>query len=62
MPTIQTGSPEETSAEDIIKDLDITDKLREAAAIHIASYQQRLASWHNLRVMPRTFKFGELVL
>ena len=62
MPTIRMGIPEEASIEAIIKDLDTTDKLREAAAMCIASYQQRLASWHKWRVKPRTFKARELVL
>ena len=62
MPTIRIGIPEETSTKAIIKDLDTVDELREAAAICIASYQQRLASWHNQRVKPCTFKAGELVL
>ena len=62
MPTIRTGIPEETSTEAIIKDLDMADELLEVAAICIASYQQRLESWHNRRVKPRTFKVGDLVL
>ena len=62
MPTIQTGISEEASTEAIIKDLDTANELREAATICIASYQQRLASWHNRRVKPRTFKAKELVL
>ena len=62
IPTIRIGIPEETSTEAIIKDLDTADELREAAAIHISSYQQRLASWYSLRVKSRTFKTGELFL
>ena len=59
---IQIRIPKETSTEAIIKNLDKADKLREAVAVCIASYQQRLASWHNRRVKLCTFKAGELVL
>ena len=62
MPTIRKGVPEEASIEAIIKDLDMADKLREVAAVHIASYQQRLVKLHNRRVRSRTFKVRELVL
>ena len=62
MQTIRTRIPEETSTESIIKDLDTTDELREAATICIASYQRRLVSWHNWRVKPHTFKAEELIL
>ena len=40
----------------------MTQELREAAAVRIVSYQQRLASLHNQCVKPRTFKVGDLVL
>ena len=62
MPTIRAEVPEEASTEAIIKYLDTVDELREAATMCIASYQQRLASWHNRRVKPLTFKTRELVL
>ena len=62
MPTIRTEIPEEVNTKVIIKDLDTADELREVAAIHISSYQQRLESLHNRRIKPRTFKDGELVL
>ena len=62
MPTVQTEIPEEANTEAIIKDLDTYDELREATAVHIASYQQRLASLHNQHVKPRTFKVGDLVI
>ena len=61
MPTIRIEISEEENVEVITKDLDIIDKLREAAAVRIASYQQRLANLHNRCVKPRTFKVGELV-
>ena len=58
MPTIRTKVPKEVNAEAITKELDTTDKLREAAAVSIASYQQRLENLHNWRVKSRTFKVG----
>ena len=62
MPTIRTKIPEEANTKVVIKDLDTTDELREAAVVRIASYQQRLSNLHNRRVKPRTFKTKELVL
>ena len=62
MPTIRVEVPKEASTEAIIKDLDMADELREAAIVHINSYQQRLASWNNRCVKPRTFKTEVLVL
>ena len=62
MPTIQIELPEEANVEAITKDLDTIDELREAAGVHIASYQHRLANLHNRRVKSITFKARELVL
>ena len=62
MPTIPTEVPEEASTEAIIKDLDMTDELREVAIVRIASYHQRLSSWHNRHVKPCMFKAGESIL
>ena len=62
MPAIRTETLKEANIEVVVKDLDMVDELREAAAVRIASYQQRLASLHNRRVKPRTFKTSELVL
>ena len=55
MPTLQTEIPEEANSEAITKDLDMTDELREAAVVRIASYQQRLTNLYNIQVKPRTF-------
>ena len=62
MPTIRTQVSEEANTKAVITDLDTTNELREAVVVRIASYQQRLASLHNKRVNPRTFKAGDLVL
>ena len=53
--------PKKANAKAVVKDLDITDELREAAAVRITSYQQRLGNLHNRRVKPRTFLPRELV-
>ena len=62
MPNIQTYISKEANDEAITKDLDTIDELREAAAVRIASYQQRLVNVHNQHVKPCAFKAGELVL
>ena len=40
----------------------MADKLREVAAMRIASYQQRLINLYNRHVKPRAFQAGDLVL
>ena len=62
IPTLRTEIPEETNAEAVTKDLDMTDELREATVVRIVSYQQRLTNMYNRRVKPHTFQDGDLVL
>ena len=38
VPTLRTKIPEKSNAESIVKDLDMTDELREVVAVHITSY------------------------
>ena len=40
----------------------MSDVKREAAAIRITSYQRHLARSYNIRVKPRVFRLGDLVL
>ena len=62
MPTLRIKIPGRTNTEAITKDLDMVDELREATAIRIALYQQRMMNLYNMRVRPRTFQSGDLVL
>ena len=62
LPTVRTTTPESENAESVVRDLDTSDELREAAAIRIASYQRHLANSYNKRVKPRVFQQGDLVL
>ena len=62
LPTVRTDMPEPANEELIIKELDTSDELREAAEIREASYQRRLENFYNKRVKPRTFQLGDLVL
>ena len=62
MATLRTRISEEANVEVITKDLDMANELRKAAVVRIASYQQRLANLYNMRVKPRTFQDGDLVL
>ena len=61
MPTLRTKIHEKANVEVVSKDLDMTDELREAATVRIASYQQRLTNLYNRRVKQRTFLDGDLV-
>ena len=60
--TIRTATPELENAESVVKELDTSDELREAALIRITSYQRHLANSYNKRVKPRVFQPGDLVL
>ena len=62
LPTIRTDTPKSGNAESVVRELDASDELREAAAIRIASYHCRLANSYNKRVKPQMFQPGDLVL
>ena len=62
MPTLRIEVPGTAKAEVISKDLDMVDELREAAAIRIASYQQRMANLYNKHIKSCAFRAGDLVL
>ena len=62
LPTMRTTTPESENAESVVKELDASDELWEAATIRIASYQRRLANSYKKRVKPRVFQSGDLVL
>ena len=52
MPTLRTNIPEKSNTESVIKELDMADELRKAAAMRIASYHHRLENLYNRRVKP----------
>ena len=62
LPTIRTATPESKNAGSVVRELDTSDELREAAAIRVASYQSRLANSYNKRGKPWVFQSGDLVL
>ena len=62
LPTIRTDTPESGNVESVVRELDASDELREAAAIRIASYHRRLANSYNKQVKPQMFQPGDLVL
>ena len=53
---------EKANTEAIAKDLDMTDELCEAAAIRIASYQQRITNLYNRHVRQHAFQARYLFL
>ena len=62
MPTLRNDLLEQSNAETVIKDLDTTNELREAAVVQITSYHIRLANLYNKCVKLRMFQPGDLVL
>ena len=62
VPILQTETPEKANTEVIVKDLDMTNELREATAVCIASYQQRMTNLYNKHVKRCAFQAGDLVL
>ena len=53
---------EKANTEVIAKDLDMADELRDAADVHMTSYQQRMTNLYNRHVKPRAFQAGDMVL
>ena len=62
MPMIQNEVPRTANVEAISKDLDMADEVLEAAAKHIASYQQRMEYLFNRHIKLLAFQAGDLVL
>ena len=62
LPTNRTATPESENAESIARELDMSNEQREAAVIHITSYQRRLSNSYNIRVKPRVLRPSDLVL
>ena len=58
---LQTDLAEQSNAEIVIKDLNTTDELCEAAAMRIASYHNRLANLYNRRMKTHMFQSGDMV-
>ena len=61
VPTLRTEILEKANAEVVTKDLDMTDELRKATTMRMATYQQRLVNLYNKHVKPRAFRGGDLV-
>ena len=55
LPTIRIVTPDSENVESIVRELDVSDELREAVAIRITSYQRCLEKSYNRRVKPRKF-------
>ena len=53
---------EKANTKVIAKDLDMTNELREVAAIRMTSYQQRITNLYNRRVRQCAFRAEDLVL
>ena len=62
MPTLRTEIYEEAYTKALAKDLDVIDKLRESAAMCMASYQQRTTNLYNRRVRHHAYQVRDLVL
>ena len=61
LPTIRT-TPESENEGLVVRELDTSDELREAATIQVAFYQCRLANSYSKQVKPRVFQLDDLVL
>ena len=62
MPTLRTEVHKKANTEALSKDMDMTDEFREAATVHMASYQQRTTNLYNRRVRKCIFQAEDLVL
>ena len=55
VPTLRAKILEKANTKAIVKELDMEDELREATAIRVVSYQQRVTNLYNSRVRQRAF-------
>ena len=63
LPTIWTeAGPQDDTNEELGRNLDWADKVRETASIRMADYQQRASAHYNRKARPRSFKSGTLVI
>ena len=62
MPILRTEISKEANSKTLTRDLDMTDELREAAAIRVASSQERMTNLYNRHVKSCAFRAGDLVL
>ena len=63
LPFTRTISYDEYSnTEELTLNLDLIEELRNAAALRVQNYQQRIARYYNARVKHRSYKVGSLVL
>ena len=63
MPTALTAMQgQRDEGQELERNLDWVDEVRESAAIRMASYQQRVVAYYNRKFRPRAFKVGTLVL
>ena len=62
VPMLRTKIPEKANTKAIAKDLDTSYELRQAAAVRMASYQQRMTNIYSRHVKPCAFRVGDLVL
>ena len=63
LPTIRTEAGTQDDAnEELGRNLDWADEVRENASIRMTDYQQRASAHYNRKVRPRSFKNGTLVL
>ena len=62
LPTIRTATLKSENEGSVIRELNTSDELQEAAAIQVTSYQRLLANFYNKRVRPRVFQPGDLIL
>ena len=63
MPTIKTTMQDQRdNDEELIRQLNWADELREDAAIRIASYHQMAIAQYNKRARPWFFRLGSLVI
>ena len=63
LPTLRSELCEQSLNDlNVARELDLAEERREAAAIRLAAYQQRLTRGCNQKVKERRFMVGELVL
>jgi hypothetical protein len=60
--TLQTSTYDKQQNEELRLNLDLIDEVRDTAETRMRRYQEKMAQHYNIKVMPRQFLIGDLVL
>ncbi|XP_077252349.1 uncharacterized protein LOC143891691 [Tasmannia lanceolata] len=57
-----TNFDEKLNGDGLRANLDLLEEAREESRIRVAAYKQKVSNYHDLKIRPREFRAGDLVL